>query len=196
MPAVSRWNLAALVALVFWAAPAGATVVPRLDLPELTRSSDLIVHGRVVRHWSAWDSTGRFIWTHYTLEVAEALKGRPAASITISEPGGTVGRESMQIAGAPQYADREEVVLFLSRTPIGYLRANGWGQGRYTVVSAPDGSRRIRTDPGGIALAAPPGRSGRMAAANAPALSRLNGMALEDFKRLVRSEVARPEVTR
>ncbi len=195
MAAASRWGIAAAFVLIC-GAPAWATVVPRLDLPQLTRSSDLIVHGRVIRHWSEWDPAHRFIWTHYTLEITEALKGRAAASITISEPGGTVGRDSMQIAGAPQYGDREEVVVFLSRTPVGYLRANGWGQGRYTVVAAADGSRRIRTDPGGITLAAPPGRLGQQAPANAPTLSRLNGMALGDFKRLVRSQLARPGAAR
>lgn len=161
---------------------AHATIVPRLDLHELVRSSELIVHGRVLRHWSDWDRAHRFIWTHYLLEVTESPKGRPARTITISEPGGAAGGLTMRIASVPEYSDGEEVVVFLERTPIGYWRCRGWGQGKYTVVRSADGSKRIRTNLAGLAFTGRPG-------ASAP--GGLAGMELGSFKRLVRREADR-----
>jgi hypothetical protein len=186
----------AAAAILLLTAPSQATVVARLDLSELARSSDFIVHGRVIRHYSAWDSGHRFIWTHYVVEVSESLKGTPGATVTVSEPGGTAGSDTLTVAGAPRYADREEVVVFLRRTPVGYLRSTGWGQGKYSVRRAADGSERILTNLGGLSLAAPPGRGTRPALEAAPPLGRLNGMTLGEFKRLVRSQVARTEVER
>jgi hypothetical protein len=197
MPVYSRRAAAtAAIAVVLLVAPALATVVARLDLPELTRSSGLIVHGRVLRRWSAWDAAHRFIWTHYAVEVTESIKGAPAATVTISEPGGVVGRDMLRVAGAPEYADREEVVVFLRRTAVGYWRSTGWGQGKYTVARAADGSRRIRSNLAGISLAAPPTRGSRPALEAPSPLRRLNGMQLDQFKRLVRSHIARTEVVR
>jgi hypothetical protein len=197
MPVFSRRSAAtATLAAVLLAVPSLATVVARLDLPELTRSSGLIIHGHVLRHWSEWDAAHRFIWTHYVVEVVESIKGTPAATVTVSEPGGSVGRDMLRVAGAPQYADREEVVVFLRRTALGYWRSTGWGQGRYTVTRAADGSRRIRSNLAGISLAAPPSRGNRPALEVQSPLLRLNGMPLDEFKRLVRSHLARTEVTR
>ncbi len=173
-------------ALVIFLLPgcAPATTVPRVDLPDLARSAELIVHGRVVRQWSEWDPAHRFIWTHYLLEPAEVLKGRAPASIVVSEPGGRVGDTMMRIVGVTKYADREEVVVFLKRTPIGYWRCYGWAQGKYSVVKSADGLKRVRSDLAGLTVADRQGRE-----AQSP--GRLNGLALSEFKRLVREEVER-----
>ncbi|HVX65232.1 MAG TPA: hypothetical protein VHA11_01445 [Bryobacteraceae bacterium] len=187
---------AAVTVLLLAAGPAAATIVARLDLPELTRSSNLIVHGRVLRHWSAWDAAHRFIWTHYVVEVTESLKGAPAPAVTVTEPGGAVGPDLLRVAGAPEYSDREEVVVFLRRTPLGYWRSTGWGQGKYTVMLAPDGSRRVRTNLAGLSLAAPPAARGTRPALASPVPGRLDGMRLNEFKRLVRAQVAGKEALR
>src|ERR1017187_8733227 len=79
MPAIPRkaFATAAAVVVLLLSNPAPATVVPRLDLPDLVHTSELILHGRIVRHWSDWDQAHQFIWTRYLLEVQEALKGHP-----------------------------------------------------------------------------------------------------------------------
>ncbi len=197
MLADGRFLAAATAVIFITALPSEGTVVPRLDLPELTRSSGLIVQGRVIRHWSEWDSAHRFIWTHFEVQVVDALKGAPGKTVTISEPGGAVGQESLHIAGAPRYADREEVIVFLRQTPLGYWRANGWGQGRYTVTGPAGGVRHIRSNVEGLAFASPAGpRQPGVARRKALPLDRLNGMPLAQFKALVRSEVAGSGVTR
>jgi hypothetical protein len=39
----------------------------------------------------------------------------------------------MSIPGVVHYSRGDEMVLFLRRTPLGYLRTNGYDQGRYRV---------------------------------------------------------------
>ena len=114
----------------------GAATVPRLDLKELAQGSAVTVHGRILRQWCAWDPEHRFIWTHSQVAVHEVFKGGPYATITISEPGGTLDGLSMQVSGAVRFANGEEVVVFLHDTPLRYWRVYGWNQGKYHFAPA------------------------------------------------------------
>lgn len=123
------------IALLF-ALNAGAASVPGLTFEQLTDRSELIVSGQVTRSWSDWDSAHKFIWTHYELSVSSVQKGAPGSTVVVSEPGGVVGVQGMNVAGAVRYQPGEQVLLFLQRMPNGYLRTTGWGQGKYTIDSA------------------------------------------------------------
>jgi len=68
----------------------------------------------------------------------------------------------MAVPGAPTYLIGEKVVVFAVRTPVGYLRTCGWGQGRYAVE--PDG--RVR--PGMAPESAVAGKAGAKAAEAPP----------------------------
>ena len=176
---------------------AHATLVPRMTLEQAVDDSVLIVQGTVVRTWSAWGDKRQFIWTHYELKVSDALKGLATPNIIISEPGGTVGNTGMQIAGAPRYSVGEEVVLFATPTPIGYLRTAGWGQGKYVIVDARDSDRRVvRSSVRDITLFDPISTAGSPPGHKQTILSRLDGMELSAFKERVRQLVvsARKEV--
>src|SRR5574341_811010 len=143
---------AVVVAVLLPACPAGATVVPRLRLDDLAGQAAIVARSRILRHWSAWDAGGKFIWTHYVLEVNDAIKGSPPALVTISEPGGTVGPITMQIAGVTRFSDLEEVVVFLHRTPLGHWRTYGYGQGKFTVLPLARGHKTVRANTAGLLL--------------------------------------------
>lgn len=113
----------------------------RRDLKEMVAASDAIVHGRVVRHWSAWDASRQTIWTHYVLEPFEVLRGGTRAAWTISEPGGIVGDIGMDVSGSVPFADGEEVVVLMRRMPNSAMRVSGSGAGKYTVANGPGGKR-------------------------------------------------------
>jgi hypothetical protein len=115
---------------------ASATSLQRLSFEELTDNSDVIVHGKVSRSWTAWDSGHHYIWTHYTVQVAGTQKGVQAASVELSEPGGVVNGMGMTISGSVAYKVGDDVLVFLQKMPNGMLRTSGWGQGKYTVDSA------------------------------------------------------------
>ena len=107
--------------------------------------AESIVHARVVRHWSAWDPSHRFIWTHYEMDVQDRLKGG-AATTVISEPGGIADGMGMKVEGVPEHRDGEEMVVFLHRTPVGYWRCYGLAQGKFTVDQTGPGTKRVRAN--------------------------------------------------
>jgi hypothetical protein len=164
-----------------------ATLVPRMSLEEVVAASESIVQGTVVRTWSDWDEAHKYIWTHYEIQVADELKGAVSGKFIVSEPGGSVGETELQIAGTPQYAVGEEVVLFAERTPLGYLRTCGWGQGKFQVArTAATGKATVRTAVKGVQLVE---RPAAQAKAQGTPLADLNGLELEQFKTRVRELV-------
>ena len=112
---------------------ATATSVPRISFNEMTDQSEVIATGHITRTWSDWDSTHKYIWTHYEMSVASTYKGQGAQTVVISEPGGVVGAMGIEVAGAVRYGVGDDVLVFLQRMPNGFLRTTGWGQGQYRV---------------------------------------------------------------
>jgi hypothetical protein len=174
--------------LVFQAA--FATTVPRRSLEELVAGSGQILQGRVLSHSVEWDSSHRFLWTHYSVEIADVLKGPRGSAITISEPGGTRDGLTMSVAGVAQFADGEEVVVFLHRTPIAFWRTYGYSQGKFSVRTAsPGGPPEVFNNAAGVSLVDPP--SSR--SASSTPLARWDGAGLREFKAMVRGLVRRQE---
>ena len=174
-----------IVVLSLLAVSARAAVVPRLTLEQLTAQADLIVHATVLSSRCAWDDSHRFIWTHYSLDVADVLKASAPARITVSVPGGGVGDTGMRVSGAVSFSPGEEVVVFLSRNALGYLASTGLAQGKYSVTIDPQSpGKRIRGGLGDVLLVDRPGSF--PLPRRATSLDTLDGMALDDFKSLVR----------
>jgi hypothetical protein len=122
---------------LYVAAACVASSFPKLSLADLVSQSEAIISGTVVRSWTGWDSEHRFIWTHTEIHVSGLLKGRSQSVITVSEPGGTADGMTMQIPGATAFTPGEHIHLFLYKTPLGYMRTTGYGQGKLLV--SPDG---------------------------------------------------------
>ena len=175
-----------LVFALLEASLAHATTVSRQSLEGLVSGSGRIVHGRVVRHWVAWDDTHRFLWTHYSLRVFDTVKGAPSATFVISEAGGAKDGFIMTVPGTVQYADGEEVVVFLHSTPIGYWRTFGYSQGKFGVTGGKVLSAEPRVDLVDV--------SGGRKAGRTP-LSKMSGKTLDEFKDLIRS-MARREASK
>lgn len=95
----------------------------------------MVVSGHVARTWSAWDAGHKYIWTHYELAVTATHKGAAGPTVDIAEPGGAADGIVMSISGGTAYRVGENVLVFLSRMPNGYLRTAGFGQGKYTIDS-------------------------------------------------------------
>lgn len=160
---------------------ASATIVPRISFEELTDKSEVIAQGEISRTWADWDSTHKYIWTHYQLNVSATYKGQSAASVTISEPGGVVGGFGMGTAGTVAYAPGDRVLVFLERMPNGYLRTTGWGQGQY------------RIDARGIVHASESLKGVSLLASGAPTLTSLDGMRVTDVTTRVIARVRRAQ---
>jgi hypothetical protein len=152
-----------------------AAQAPRLSFEDLVNGAQFIVRGRVARSWTAWDSRHAYIWTHHEIEVSNAIRGS-GSRIAVSEPGGELDGIGQSFGGALPYAPGETVLLFLERTPIGFLRAVGGGQGKFSV--GPDG--RARPNLAGMELVDMPGRR------RGTPLSSLDGLNLNELERRVR----------
>ena len=159
---------------------AQATTVPSLELDELLDQSETIVHGRVVRSWAAWDGAHKYIWTHHLIAVIDAVRGDGSGYVVASEPGGELAGVGMRFPGALDYAVGEVAIVFLYRTPIGFLRATGYGQGKYTVTP----EARVRANSMGLNLLPRKGLRGAE-------LSTLDGLTVDEFKARVRDAVRR-----
>lgn len=143
----------AALALVLTAAPAGATILEKLDFDALCGGAGRVVLARCIENSSAWDPPGRTILTTTRFAISETLKGPAEASVAVTALGGTVGDRSMGVAGSPRFNPGEEYVLFLDAVPAGGWMCKGWTQGRYSVVTDPaTGAKSVRGDTTGASM--------------------------------------------
>ncbi|MDP2322257.1 MAG: hypothetical protein Q8O42_23320 [Acidobacteriota bacterium] len=134
-----------LTLLAAW--PASAVTVAPLSFEELVRQSSAVVYARVIDVRGQWSDDRRRIDSLVTVEVIKGLKGPATAALTLTVPGGQVGRYRNVMPGAPSFARGDHAVLFLTargpRLPV----TTGFTQGIYRV---------LRDTASGTALVAPP----------------------------------------
>ncbi len=129
-----------LLLLVLAALPASATSMMRMDVPALTRASDVVVRGTVVRKASRWTQSRRRIVTEVDISVAEAFKGSAqGGTVRVVQPGGEVGDIGPRMEGLASFTEGEEVVVFLERRGGDAFAVSGLAQGKYRVERSPDG---------------------------------------------------------
>jgi len=131
--------------LVALASTASATTVLRVSLQKMTVSSDVILHGEVLSSRAVTvDNNPRNIRTEVHVRVRDLLKGpRGMTELTLQLAGGKVGDWAMKVPGMPTFSAGEQVVLFLEKTAHNWA-LTGLGQGKFAVVTGPDGVRRVR----------------------------------------------------
>jgi len=122
-----------------WASAASATTLVALDLPALTRSSDAVVHGKVIKVESRWAGDHKRIVTDVEIEVADQVKGPAAKTVHLINPGGAVGDVGQLVHGTPTFEPSEEVVVFLERRPNDTFLVTGMSQGKFRVERSTDG---------------------------------------------------------
>jgi hypothetical protein len=133
LPAVSTlWLIIGLVALAV--VPARAITVVPLSFEELVRQSSSVVYARVIEVRGQWTDDRRSIDSLVTVEVLKGLKGTSASELTVTIPGGQVGRYLNLLPGAPSLSRGDLAVLFLTargpRLPV----TTGFTQGIYRVI--------------------------------------------------------------
>jgi hypothetical protein len=117
--------------------PAQATVVVPAGVAELAAEATAIAHGRVVRIDTQQGDGGR-VERIVTVQVFDYLKGGLGNVVQLRVPGGTFGRYTTFMIGAPSFAEGDELVLFLGLRDGDTLpRLLGFHQGVYRVVSDP-----------------------------------------------------------
>jgi hypothetical protein len=163
-----RLKLYCAVSLAIWIVGlegVSATTVLPADFTTVVTESGLIVHGRVLRVESRLVGPQRVIESVVTLGVLQSLKGGAAETVSFRVPNGQVGRYRRVLVGAPEFAEGDEVVVFLEGRPPALPSVFGLNQGVYRVardaaarvvvmpprVAASDG-RVVRGDPARVPL--------------------------------------------
>jgi len=125
----------AVSVLLVHAVPARATTVLPADFAEMVKGSQVIVHGRVTASRS-YLTAARTIETLVTVAVQDPIKGPATAQVAFRLPTGQVGRYRRVMVGAPEFAEGDEVILFLRGRPPAVPMPFGLHQGVYRVTRA------------------------------------------------------------
>lgn len=111
-----------------------ATTLELLGFDNLIEKSTQVVRGRVAKCDGLY--RGAMIYTQCTVTVVETLKGAPAAEIRFAVPGGRVGNIRQTIAGAPEFKEGAEYVLFLWTGSSNFTQVMGLSQGKFSVTGS------------------------------------------------------------
>src|SRR4051812_41609045 len=132
---------------------AQATTFVQQPFPQTVGEAPVIARGKIgrgVSDWVTFPDGQKRIYTFFELHDAEILKP-PAESqnpgqktLAIRELGGTKNGIGMQVAGAAQFAEGEDVVVFLNdRNADGSYDVRGMMMGKYQVHKQPDGQETL-----------------------------------------------------
>ncbi len=136
-------RIAALGTALLLAAPASASMMLPMTVDELSEGADLVVRGRVASAESKPSVDGLRISTIVRLDVDEAWKGSPGASLEIRVPGGSFEGITQVVTGMPRFTVGEETVVFLRYADrargAGITQVVGMAQGKLQVRGEADG---------------------------------------------------------
>src|SRR5205085_4843964 len=110
-PAMNAKSLLVILALAL-PFPGRAHVVP-MSVPELAASSPQVVVATVESGRSHWNAPHTLIVTDYTLRIEERLRGEVPDRLSITMPGGAVGRERDETCVSVHLEPGTRYLLFL-----------------------------------------------------------------------------------
>ena len=129
--------LAMLMAILF-AASASATTLVRMSLDQLAEASTEIIRGHVVSQQTLWNPQHTRIYTYTTLALDQTYKGNPPSLPVVQQPGGTIGKVRVFVAGTVQFHAQASYMLFLERS--------GADPSKFLLVGMMQGAYRIYRD--------------------------------------------------
>lgn len=122
------------------AMPAGAASVRPLALEQIIADAAIAFEGICVDNRVDRDPQTGMIATYTTFEVLDVLKGEVAATHTIKQVGGKIGKEVFRIEGVPTFTPGREYVVFLfGVSQAGFSSPVGLSQGQFLVRHGPLG---------------------------------------------------------
>ena len=132
-----------------WLTAAGfvqATTLQKLSLDRLIGEADLIIKGRVEELKTRQVSDRRSMITIVTVSIERQFKGPQVSSVTIEQPGGSLGDIAQGVPGLPEFSSGEEVIVFLKRQPGGAFNIVGGKQGKFTAKTQPGSREEVVED--------------------------------------------------
>ncbi|HEX3554171.1 MAG TPA: S-layer homology domain-containing protein [Thermoanaerobaculia bacterium] len=119
---------------------AATSVRPPANLGQLVRISEAVVLAQAVESWVEAGDTIPYTVTRF--QQLEQVAGRPTGSLfELREPGGSLGRIGVAVAGAPRFTPGHNYLLFLDRAPDGRWRSRMMA---YGLLEEAAGGSRLR----------------------------------------------------
>ncbi len=138
---------------------AHATTLEKLSLNDMANKATEVVRAKVGTCSAAY--RGRLIYTTCQLNVTEFWKGADRKAVTVSVPGGKVGAQSQNFAGAPALLPGKEHIFFLWTGPSGMTQLLGLSQGLLGLEQLPNGQWMALRVPGSARMLDASGRAVR-----------------------------------
>ena len=120
-----------------------ATVMVPMFMDDLTASSQTVVHGSIIAKRAEWGADRRMIYTVYTVEPRQYLKGALGSTFEMREPGGELDGEGFYVASVPQFEVGQEAVLFVWTDKAGQHQLTAFEQGAVQVVESSSGVKSV-----------------------------------------------------
>lgn len=135
-------------------APATATVIVKLELPDLVTRARAVFVGKVTKRQMHWTADRKHIVTDTTFTVGQSLRGgtRVGGTVTVRTLGGVVDGIGMRVAGSPMFRKGDEVLLFTEKRGL-HSYVVGMTQGAYRVSRDTRGQATVRVNLSGVSLA-------------------------------------------
>ena len=130
-----RVQLLAVLVAALIATSASATTLVRMSLDQLVEASTEVIRGHVVSQQTLWSPQHTRIYTYTTLALDQTYKGNPPSFPVVQQPGGTIGKVRLFVAGTVQFHAQTDYLLFLQRSaadPSKFLLV-GMMQGAYRI---------------------------------------------------------------
>jgi hypothetical protein len=122
------------------------SIVEKLSFDRLIDEADVIVKGRVEEVKTRQASDRRFVTTVVTVSVVSQFKGAKVSSITIDQPGGSMGDVVQGVPGLPEFSAGEDVIVFLKRQRSGAYSIVGGKQGKFSAKTQPGSNQEVAED--------------------------------------------------
>jgi len=129
-----RWLVAALLVAV---SAATAATLESLTTDDLISRATAIVRVRITGSRAL--QHGPLVYTHFSIQVIESLKGPAPTPAEVVLPGGSAGALRQAFAGVPQLNPDTEYLLFVWKSPNGLNHVIGLTQGVFSVTRQADG---------------------------------------------------------
>ena len=122
-----------------------AATLERLSLDDMTAKSSDIVRARVVSTGTILRGSAArgMVYTTYTLDVSERLKGPSGKRMTVAVPGGSTVGLTQTIAGSPVLKVGDEYVFFVWTSRSGLAQIIGLSQGLFSVLPDSKGALNV-----------------------------------------------------
>lgn len=130
---MGRWFSFAL--LLFGLTPARSATLERLSLADMIAQSTAIVRAKVTGSYAV--RRGPVIYTYYSIQTAEQLKGPKPAAVAV--PGGNLNNLRQTFPGAPALKTGDEFVFFLWTGSSGITQIMGLTQGLFRISPGESG---------------------------------------------------------